>query len=79
VTTFEPPRQVRWRVTGGPLRVLGDIVCERAAMGTRVTQRMDVAGTGVMWLLAPLIRRNIAKSVATNLENLRRALEASQP
>jgi hypothetical protein len=48
-------------------------------MGTRVTQRMDVAGTGVMWLLAPLIRRNIAKSVATNLENLRRALEASQP
>jgi hypothetical protein len=64
------------RIVTGPLTgTTGRWTVSDATEGCRVTVRMTFTGTTYGKLIAPLARRSAARSVASELQNLRRLLE----
>jgi uncharacterized protein YndB with AHSA1/START domain len=74
VTEFDPPRSFGWVGDAGILRVEGRFDFEGVADGTRVTQRMNFVGRGVMVLLSPVIARQSRHRMQHSLERLSREL-----
>jgi uncharacterized protein YndB with AHSA1/START domain len=78
LTEYSPPRSYAFRVIDGPVRALGNGTFEPVGDGsrTRFTFELDFEGHGIGKLLVPLfVRRQAAKELVENHENLKRRLE----
>lgn len=78
ITEYDPPR--RWADHGidGPIRAIVVVTVQPLADGarSRLTIELDFAGHGIGKLLVPLVvRRQAAKDMPDNMEQLRQQLE----
>jgi hypothetical protein len=79
VTAYEPPRLFAFRGIDGPVRPEGKATFEPLDEGkrTRYTIDMDFKGSGLGFLLLPLVRRDAGKQVPESLAHLKQKLEAA--
>jgi Polyketide cyclase / dehydrase and lipid transport len=81
LTHIDAPRT--WGVRGidGPIRATVDVTVEPlSATSSRLTIAVDFDGHGIGKLLVPLVvRRQAQKEMPTNVEALKRRIEAPQP
>jgi uncharacterized membrane protein len=77
ITEHDPPRRSSFRGVNGPIRPVGTVDVESLGDGgsSRVTIRFDLEGHGLGKLIAPLARRQAAKTVPQNQERLKQRLE----
>jgi uncharacterized protein YndB with AHSA1/START domain len=78
LTEYDPPRRMAIRGLDGPMRPVGNITIEPVAdgSGSRLTQRLDLQGHGLLGkLIAPLARRDAAKRVPRYQARLKGLLE----
>jgi uncharacterized protein YndB with AHSA1/START domain len=75
VTTFDPPHRLEFQVTAGPARPVGIFeLTEASGDSTQVRFVLDVAPTGVMKLMTPMIAKQMRSEVA-QLDTLKAILE----
>jgi uncharacterized protein YndB with AHSA1/START domain len=78
VTVFDPPRRLEFLVTAGPARPTGVFeLTENPDHSTRVRFALDIAPTGMMRLMTPMISKQMRTEVA-QLDTLKAILERSQ-
>jgi carbon monoxide dehydrogenase subunit G len=76
VTDYQPNRRYEIRtLPGGPLDWNGVYELEPAGVGTIVTSRGDVKPNGLLRLLEPLLRSELPKDEANELEQLKTIIE----
>lgn len=80
VTAFEEPTRFGTRATEGPFPFDGLVELEEIPGGTRVTNTIDAGSdswmtTVIFTLGGPIVRRMMRKQLATELEELRDALD----
>ena len=76
IVEHEPLRRFRYQVTAGPVRPSGTVRIEPSGTGTRVTVESNFAGHGLGKLFAPMVRRQAAKEIPTDLQTLKSHLES---
>lgn len=76
VTEFEPYARLSVAGTFGPFSGTITYVLEPSDEGTRLTNEMDLRGSGAARLLGPLAGNRVKRAVAENLERLKELLEA---
>jgi uncharacterized membrane protein len=77
ITEHDPPRRFAFRVVEGPVRPVGTVTVDPAGEGrSRVTLELAFEGHGLGKLLAPMARRNAAKTVPQDQVRLKQRLEA---
>jgi uncharacterized protein YndB with AHSA1/START domain len=78
VTELDPPRKVSFRGTAGPVRPVGTVTVEPVGDGSRsrVSIELDLVGHGLGKLVAPFARRQAAREVPQDQEQLKERLEA---
>src|SRR5215472_15440858 len=77
VTVFDPPRRLEFLVTAGPARPAGVFeLTENPDRTTEVRFALDIAPTGMMRLMTPMISKQMRSEVA-QLEALKAILERS--
>ncbi len=77
VTTFEPDRRFGFRTTSGPMLEVADWTVDATPTGARVTMALAFTPLArTMRIMAPLLRRLIARNVRANSERLREALDS---
>ena len=75
VTVFDPPRRLEFVVTAGPARPAGLFeLTENPDQSTSVRFALDIAPTGLMNLMTPMIRKTMRTEVA-QLDTLKEVLE----
>ena len=78
ITEYDPPRKWADHGIDGPIRAIVVVTVRPLADGTRsrLTIELDFAGHGIGKILVPLVvRRQAAKEMPGNMEQLRRLLE----
>jgi polyketide cyclase/dehydrase/lipid transport protein len=70
LTATSRPDLIEFVATSGSLRAAGDLKFEPAGNRTRIVQRTDIRGRGMMALLAPFIARRVARIGQANLYRL---------
>ena len=70
ITELEPGRRITMTSTQGPVTAHYRYSIAPDGAGSRVTLESDVLVTGPLKLMAPMIRRSIAKEDGTQLERL---------
>ena len=78
ITEYDPPRKWADHGIDGPIRAIVVVTVQPLADGTRsqLTIELDFAGHGIGKILVPLVvRRQAAKEMPGNMEQLRRRLE----
>jgi uncharacterized protein YndB with AHSA1/START domain len=75
VTAFEPESRLEVRGTIGPFRARLRYTLEPVTEGTRLTNAVDLEGSGPRGLAARLAAPRVKEAVAANLDALRRLLE----
>ena len=78
VTAFEPPRRLTMVADGKLVHYEGTFTFEPAPVGTRLSVNAQVALKGFWRLLAPLMGGEIRKESQAELEDIRKALEATR-
>jgi hypothetical protein len=77
VTVYEPPSRLEFQVTAGPARPHGIFeLTENPDRSTRVRFALDVAPSGMMRLMTPMISKTMRSEVA-QLDTLNAMLERS--
>lgn len=77
IVEYDPPRCTRFRGTNGPVRVVGAVTIEALdGARSRLTLELDFEGRGIGKLLAPVARRQAARTVAGDQQRLKQRLEA---
>jgi uncharacterized protein YndB with AHSA1/START domain len=79
ITEHEPPRKVAFRGVNGPVRPEGTVTIEPLDDGTRsrVSIRFDLVGHGLLGkVFVPMARRQAARTIPRDNENLKRRLES---
>ena len=76
VTVFEPPRRLEFVVTAGPARPSGTFeLTDAAEQGSTVVRfALDLQPAGIMWLMTPMITRQMRREVE-QLDSLKDRLE----
>jgi uncharacterized protein YndB with AHSA1/START domain len=75
VTVYDPPRRLEFLVTAGPARPSGVFeVTENPDHTTQVRFAMDIAPTGMMRLMTPMISKQMRTEVA-QLDTLKTIME----
>jgi uncharacterized protein YndB with AHSA1/START domain len=75
VTGYDPPHSLDFAVTAGPARPTGRFtLTEDAPDRTTVTFTLDLTPTGLLWLLGPMIAKQMRVEVA-QLQRLKQNLE----
>lgn len=77
VDTLEPPRRIALLSRSGPVTALYTYTLTGTAAGTDLHLLADVVVRGPLTLLAPVIRRSIAKEDGVQPERLRAVVEAT--
>ncbi len=78
ITEYDPPRRWADRGIDGPIRAIVVVTVEPVGDGThsRLTIELDFAGHGLGKILVPLVvRRQAAKEMPGNMDQLRQRLE----
>jgi len=77
ITSHEPPEQLklRARLADSPAQVIYEF--DEVDGGTRVTSGVELEPKGVMRLIAPVVEIRVKHSVAKDLAELKRVLEAA--
>jgi len=76
VRKLEPGRLVEFEGHMGKMDPTVTNICEPDGQGTRVVRRVDLAPSGVMRVMTPMIKMMIGKSNAGFLANLKRVMES---
>jgi uncharacterized protein YndB with AHSA1/START domain len=75
VVSHEPPTVYAWKATSGPFPLSGQVRCEPAAGGTRVTETVEVEPGGFFKLAQPLLVRQQQSQMEKDLKKLKELLE----
>ena len=75
ITEYEPVRTLSINGGLGPLRGRATYVLDPVGSATRVTNSMDLAGPGLLSVVAPLATAQIRAAVAANLDVLKQIVE----
>ena len=76
ISDYEPPRLLGFEVTSGPVRPVGHFeLSEAGPASTRVRSILDVATTGAMRFMTPMITREFDREVR-QIERLKQVMEA---
>jgi len=75
VREFDPPRRVVFDVRMGKLQPTTTFTVVDEAGGSRISRHIDMAPTGLMRLMAPMMGGMMRKRNVGFLENLKRVLE----
>jgi uncharacterized membrane protein len=78
VTEHDPPRNVSFRGTAGPVRPVGTVTVAPIGDGSssRVSIQFDLQGHGLGRLVAPFARRQAARDIPQDQERFKERLEA---
>jgi uncharacterized protein YndB with AHSA1/START domain len=79
VTEHDPPRRTAFRGLNGPVRPVGTATIEPLDEGrrSRVTLEFDLVGHGLIGkLVAPMARRQAAKTIPRDQQTLKQKLES---
>jgi hypothetical protein len=75
VTVFEPASRLEVQGTLGPFRARLNYALEPVAGGTRLTNAVELQGSGLLSVVVPLATSRVKRAVAANLDTLRAILE----
>lgn len=76
ITEHDPPRKASFRGVNGPVRPVGTITVEPVGTGSRVTIHLELVGSGMGKLMAPLAMRQARKQVPKDQARLKARLES---
>jgi uncharacterized membrane protein len=78
ITEHDPPRRTAFRGLNGPVRPVGIVTVEPLDDGSRsrVTIELDLVGSGLGKLIAPLARRDARRQVPKDQQRLKERLES---
>ena len=76
VTTWNPPRQLGFKVVSGPIPFEGTIKLESQENGTQVTQTVHAEPGGFFKIAEGLAIKRVKKTIETDVQTLKRLLEA---
>jgi uncharacterized protein YndB with AHSA1/START domain len=76
VTAFQPPHRLEIQGQIGPFRATIGYLLEPTDSGTRLTNAVDLGGSGPLTLVAPLATSRVKHAVAANLDTLTQFLGA---
>jgi uncharacterized membrane protein len=74
-TVWDPPNQQRFKVVDGPLKLEGGMKFEPQGHSTKVTMEGQMDANGFFKLAERLLKKQIERQFATNLEALKLLLE----
>jgi hypothetical protein len=75
VTVFEPASRLEAQGELGPFRARLRYALEPVAGGTRLTNTVELQGSGLRSVVVPLATSCVKRAVAANLDTLREILE----
>jgi uncharacterized protein YndB with AHSA1/START domain len=75
VTVFEPASRLEVQGELGPFRARLSYALEPVAGGTRLTNAVELQGSGLLSVVVPLATSRVKRAVAANLDTLREILE----
>ena len=75
VTVFEPASRLEVQGELGPFRARLSYTLEPVAGGTRLTNAVELHGSGLLSVVMPLATSRVKRAVAANLDTLREILE----
>ena len=75
VTVFEPASRLEVQGELGPFRARLNYALEPVAGGTRLTNAVELQGSGLLSVVVPLATSRVKRAVAANLDALRQVLE----
>ena len=70
LTAQSRPEMIEFVATSGSLRAAGDLTFQPAGNRTRIVQRTDIQGRGVMALIVPFVAHRVARVGQANLYRL---------
>ncbi len=79
VTAFQPARRLEIQGQIGPFHARIGYLLEPTDSGTRLTNAVDLGGSGPLALVAPLATSRVKHAVAANLDTLARYLVPGLP
>jgi uncharacterized protein YndB with AHSA1/START domain len=77
VVEYDPPRRTAFKGVNGAVRVVGSVTVESLDAGrSRLTLELDFEGRGIGKLFAPMARKQAAREVPQDQQQLKERLEA---
>jgi uncharacterized membrane protein len=76
IIEYEPNRKYSFESTSGPFPIEGELTCEAAEGGTKVTLAVEADIDGFFKMAEPLVVRTIKKQFEADVGNLKELLEA---
>ena len=75
ITALEKGRRIEFTTKEGPFRPIASYLLEPVDGATRFTRHVDMPTPGLLRLMAPFMRRDLAKRNARFAQNLKKLLE----